>query len=254
MDEGANEHSERMTTKDHFLGGRIELVQPRAGYRAGIDSIFLAAAIQAKPGESVLDVGAGVGAASLALAHRRPDLKIMGIEIQEDLAALAQDNIKANGCGANVSILQGDVGAPPPAFKEHSFDHVMTNPPYYEESRSKTSPHQGKAQANTEGDVGLDEWLKFCIRMLKPKGTLTVIHRTERGFDVMTNIWDYVGQINVYPLWPTPEKPARRLLIQGRKGIRGDASLLAGIVLHEGEEKYSPQAERILRHAEALEW
>lgn len=243
-----------MITKDHFLGGRIELAQPQAGFRAGIDSIFLAAAITAKPGERILDVGAGVGAASLALAHRRPDLKITGIEIQEDLAALAATNIKANGCEGHVSILQGDIGAPPPELKDHSFDHVMTNPPYYEESRSKTSPHSGKAQANTEGDVSLDEWLKFCIRMLKPKGTLTVIHRTERGFDVMTTIWDHVGQISVYPLWPTPEKPARRILIQGRKGIRGDASLLPGIVLHEGEEKYSPQAEDILRHAKAIAW
>ena len=80
------------TTTDDFLGGLVSVIQPRKGYRAGVDAVLLAASIPAKPGQQVLELGCGVGVASLCLAARVPDLTMTGVELQSDYAALALQN------------------------------------------------------------------------------------------------------------------------------------------------------------------
>jgi len=83
---------------DQFLGGRLTVAQPKTGYRAGVDPVLLAASVPAGRGESVLELGCGVGVASLCLAARVPGLKITGVEIQPDAAILAAQNAQHNGC------------------------------------------------------------------------------------------------------------------------------------------------------------
>jgi FkbM family methyltransferase len=238
-------------TLDNFLGGRIKLIQPLEGYRAGIDPIFLAACIHPKLRESILDVGAGVGGAAISLAVRCPHVKVTGLEVQPDLVKLALANIAANDLTNRVEMINGDLLAPPSTLKPHSFDQVMTNPPYYEYSRTQSSPIPGKAQANTE-TADLGKWIKYCLKFLKPKGTFTMIHRCERLTEILTHLGNRVGDIVVYPLWPGSNKPARRVIIQGRKNIRGELRLSQGMLLHGGAEKYTPEAEEILRHAKPI--
>lgn len=238
-------------TLDSFLGGRIKLIQPIDGYRAGIDPIFLAACLQPKPQEKILDVGAGVGVASISLATRCPNAQVIGLEVQCDLVKLAITNIQANQLTDRVEMIKGDLLSPPSFLKPHSFDQVMTNPPYYEYSRAQSSPVPGKAQANTE-TIDLSKWIRCCLKMLKPKGVFTMIHRVERLSEILHHLGNRVGNLVVYPLWPGSNKPARRVIIQGRKSIRGNLCLASGITLHGGTEKYTPEAEAILRHAQAI--
>lgn len=238
-------------TLDNFLGGRIKLIQPIDGYRAGIDPIFLAASIHPKPNEKILDVGSGVGGSSICLAVRCPHAKVTGLEVQTDLVKLSLMNVEANNLIDSVDMINGDLLSPPSFFKSHSFDQVMTNPPYYECSRTHSSPVPGKAQANTE-TVDLSKWIKFCLKMLKPKGVFTMIHRAERLSEILNHLGNRVGDIVIYPLWPGMNKPARRVIIQGRKNTGGELRLSPGLILHGGAEKYTPEAEAILRHAEAI--
>jgi len=238
-------------TLDSFLGGRIKLIQPSDGYRAGIDPIFLAASLHPKPYEKILDVGAGVGTASIALAVRCPHTKVTGLEVQSSLVQLALTNIKVNQAEEHVEMINGDILSPPPSIKLHSFDHIMTNPPYYENNRTQSSPDPGKAQANTE-TVDLGKWIKACLKMLKPRGVFTMIHRAERLSEILPYLRNHVGDLVIFPLWPGANKPARRTLIQGRKNMRGETRLAQGLTLHGGAEKYTPEAEAILRHAQGL--
>lgn len=238
-------------TLDNFLGGRIKLIQPSDGYRAGIDPIFLAASLHPKPDEKILDVGSGVGVASISLAARSLHAQITGLEIQTNLVKLSLMNIEANQLTDRVEMINGDLLSPPSFLKPHSFDQVMTNPPYYEFNRTQSSPLPGKAQANTE-TVDLGKWIKFCLKMLKPKGVFTMIHRVERLSEILRHLDDRVGDIVVYPLWPGLNKPARRVIIQGRKNRRSELRLAPGLTLHGGTEKYTPEAEAILRHAQAI--
>ena len=138
-------------TEDGFLDHRLRIRQPRDGYRAAIDPIFLAAAIPARSGERALDLGAGVGVAALALATRVAGLNVTGIEIAPALMRLCAENAKANGLDRRTDFMVGDVARPPARLVPGSFDHVMANPPYLEAARNDVSPVPGRAAANVEG-------------------------------------------------------------------------------------------------------
>jgi len=241
-------------TEDNLLDGRVLLRQPRNGYRAGIDPVFLAASINPQPGDTILDVGAGVGVASVCLAARCPDVtKIVGVEINRDAVKMAQDNIVINNFQRKIQIIQGDLLRPPPALVAGTYSHVMTNPPYFDSSSNKMSPYESKALSNLEGEADFIKWAKFCLLMVKPKGTVTFIHRAERLDMALSFLTGKLGSISIYPLWPGKNKPAKIVLIRGIKNSFGALKLTPGMVLHN-EDGYTDEAEKILRHANGLNW
>jgi tRNA1(Val) A37 N6-methylase TrmN6 len=240
-------------TLDRFLGGRVSLSQPAHGYRVAMDPVLLAAAVPAVAGERVLDAGAGTGAAALCLAVRVPGCKVVGIELQHTLQQIAAANVAQNGLGERVEMLVGDLVKPPPRFAWGSFDHVMSNPPYLAAQAASAPPLAQRAIAHMEGAVPLAAWLQGCVRMLRPGGMLTLIHRTERAGEILAALGDSLGGLLVFPLWPgDPQKPAGRILVQGRRGSRAPLALMRGLVLHEADGRLSPAAEAVLRHCEAL--
>ena len=240
-------------TEDGLLGGRVRLSQPARGYRAAIDPVLLAAAVPASAGEVVLDAGAGTGAAGLALAVRVPGCRIIGLEIQRDLQRLASRNARQNELGRRVEVIEGDLGRPPPRLAGTIFDHVMTNPPHLAAAAASASPVQERVRAHVEHELDLAHWLAACLRMLRPGGSLTLIHRAERLADALAPLRGPLGDLIVYPLWPRAgDRPAKRVLVQGRKGSRGPLRLARGLVLHDEGGGFSAAAEAVLRHAQGL--
>jgi tRNA1(Val) A37 N6-methylase TrmN6 len=239
-------------TLDRLLGGRVLLSQPARGYRVAIDPVILAAAVPVPAGECVLDAGAGTGAAALCLAVRVPGCKVVGIELQGALQQIAVKNVAQNRLGERVEVLAGDLIHPPPRFAQEGFDHVMTNPPHLATQASSVPPLAERATAHVESTVPLAAWLQACLRMLKSGGTLTLIHRAERLGEVLTALGGSLGEIVVFPLWPGQGKPAKRVLIRGRKGSRAPLALMHGLVLHEADGGFTPAAEAALRHGQAL--
>jgi len=240
---------------DRLLGGRVRLKQPKAGYRAAIDPVLLAAAVPAGVGEVVLDVGTGAGAAALCLATRSPSCRVVGIERQRGLARLAAENAAANGLDDRVALLVGDLMRPPPRLAPGSFDHVMANPPHHEAGRAEPSPDAAKAAAAVEGEADLAAWIGFCLRMAKPRGSVTLVHRADRLDAILAQLHGKAGGTVVFPLWPDASggRPARRLIVQARKGSAAPAVLSPGLALHEADGRYTAGAEAILRDAEAIE-
>jgi tRNA1(Val) A37 N6-methylase TrmN6 len=241
------------TTQDTLLNGAIQLIQPAEGYRAAIDPLFLAACIPVRPGESVLEIGPGVGTAMLALAHRVPDIRIIGLELQHSLVRLAHQNIKLNHFQERLDVLHGDLLLPPPRLSASSFSHIMVNPPYYEEETSPKSPHATKALANVEHTAPLSQWVDFCIRMVRPKGSITFIYTVDRLDDLLAVLQGRVGEITLFPLWPKTGKPAKRVLVRGRKGVKSGTRLLSGLVLHQADGAYTREANSILSDGMALD-
>lgn len=240
------------TTHDHLLGGRVSLQQPANGFRAGLDAVLLAAAIPAEPGQSVLDVGAGSGAAALCLAARVDGVAVTGIEADRSLVRLAADNAEATGVGARSRFYLGDLRSPPIRLSPASFDHVMANPPHLPEAAGRPSPDPARARAMVEGTARLADWLDFCPKMVRSGGTVTVVHRAERLNELLAGLAGRLGGLVVLPLWPGDGKAAKRVIVAGRKGSSAPLTLLPGLVLHRPDGRYTDAAEAILRDAGAL--
>lgn len=240
-------------TSDTLLAGRVRLYQPRYGYRVAIDPVFLAAAVPVVRGDRVLDVGCGVGAASLCVALREPGCRISAVEANRDLVRLAVENVAANAMTGRVDVMVGDLVRPPSRLAPGSFHHVMMNPPYLEDGNATPSPIPGKAMANIESTARLGDWLRFALMMVRGGGTVTVVHRADRLDALLAELHGRAGGIVVFPLWPDrTSRPAKRVLVRAVKGSATPMRLAAGLVLHEPGGGYSEAADQILRHAAAL--
>ncbi|MBL0942056.1 MAG: methyltransferase [Alphaproteobacteria bacterium] len=239
-------------TLNKLLNGRISILQPQEGYRTAIDPIFLAATLKPHPQDHVLEVGAGVGTAMLCLASRVSDCYITGLELQSELVDLGIKNILNNKFEKHLKLIQGDLLTPPASLMTGRFNHVMANPPYLAGNLASASRHSGKALAHHEGNVSLKDWIDFCLKMLIPKGSITLIHRADRLDSILAALNGKVGEITVFPLWPKQNKPAKRILIQGRKGISSPSCLEQGMILHQEDGRYTTQAEAILRYGYSL--
>jgi tRNA1(Val) A37 N6-methylase TrmN6 len=239
-------------TEDTLLGGRVRLIQPAAGYRVAIDPILLAAAVHAAPGERVLDAGCGTGAAALCLAARVPDAAIVGVEIAPELAALAWRSVQLNGFEKRVEIAEASLATYAAAHRG-AFDQVMTNPPFYEQGRHTRSPQLTRAAAHGEETLSLAGWIKAAEAALRPGGRLTLIHRADRLPEILAAMERRFGAAAIFPFWPRVGEPASRVLVSAIKGRRTPLRLLPGLILHRADGSYTEEAERILRHAAALD-
>jgi tRNA1(Val) A37 N6-methylase TrmN6 len=244
-----------LVTEDKFLGGELVLMQPRDGYRAGVDPVFLAASVAAHDGESVLDLGCGVGAAGLCLARRVPGVTLVGVERQPDYADLARKNAFDNDI--DMEVIEADLADLPAEVKDRSFDHVIMNPPYYLRDRSTTSDDPGREAALFE-DTPLATWIDIATRRLTHRGYLTMIQRAERLPEILGGMDDRLGSILVKPLLPRDGRAAVLVLVQARKGGRGAFRLAAPLILHDGaehvgdSESYRREVSAILRDSAAL--
>ncbi len=238
---------------DALLGGRVRLAQPCQGYRVAVDAVALAAAVAARPGERVLDLGTGVGACALCLAVRVPGVLVTGLELQPALAALAADNVGANDLVGRVNILTGDLRYPPPELAPASFDRVMANPPYLRPGSHTPSPDLSRATANSEGEASLSDWIDVAARMLRPRGYITLVHRADRLDEVISLLHKEFGALVLFPLWPRAGVAAKRILFTGRLGAASPSRLAAGLVLHGDGGGFTAGAQAVLRDGGGLE-
>lgn len=226
-----------MPEADPWLGGRLSLRQPpRGAHRAGTDAALLGRLLRPGAGAVVCDVGAGAGAVGLAVAVLSPDCRVILIERAPDLVALARRNAEANGLGDRVAAIEADVLAPEAArhaagLAPRSADIVLTNPPFFEEGRHRPSPVPGKAAAHTLATGAFDGWIRACLDLLKPGGTLGLIHRADALPDCLAALRGRFGSISVRPVHAAAGRPAIRVLMTAVKGSRGPFVLRPPLVL-----------------------
>ncbi|MDH3229538.1 MAG: methyltransferase [Alphaproteobacteria bacterium] len=237
---------------DTLLGGQVVLRQPTDGYRVAVDPVLLAASVPASSTGSLLDIGTGVGAAGLCFAHRVPGARVAGLELQPELAGLARDNVALNGMDDRVSIIEGNILDPPRDLVLGTWDHVIANPPYLPADRADPPPGAAKAAANVEGAAKLADWIGFALRVAKPKGGITVVHRADRLDELLSLLHGRAGGIVVFPLWPKEGREAKRVILRARPGVKTPLRIAPGLVLHEEDGGYTADALAILRDGAAL--
>lgn len=223
-------------SEDAFLGGRLRLRQPLSGHRSGHDAVLLAAATPASSGQRVVDFGAGVGAAGLAVARRVPDIDLILIERDAELAELARANVVLNGFEAQVHTL--DVTAPSETFAAvdiapDSVDVVVMNPPFNDPARHRSSPDATRRIAHMASPDMLATWAQTARRVLKSRGTLSLIWRGDGLKDVLTALDRGFGGIVILPIHRDPVTPAMRVLVCAVKGSQAPLRLLPSLVLND---------------------
>lgn len=244
-------------TEDAVLGGRLRLRQPKRGHRVGHDAILLAAACPARSGDKVVDLGAGVGAAGLALAARVAGTTVTLVEIDPKLAALAEENARLNRMEARVRAVALDVAAPARAFAAaglgpDSVVRVLMNPPFNDPNRQRSSPDAARARAHAAPRSLLMPWIKTAARLIRARGTLTLIWRADGLADVLAALAPAFGAAAVTPVHPAADKPAIRILVTAVKGSRAPLALKPPLLLADASGRPTAAADAVLRDAAAL--
>ncbi|OCX62846.1 methyltransferase [Thioclava sp. SK-1] len=243
-------------TYDRFLDGRVMIRQPQIGYRAAMDPVLLAAACPARPKESVLELGCGVGVASLCLGWRVPDLTLTGLELQAPYAALARQNAQENAI--SLRVIEGDLAQMPAQLREENFDHVIANPPYFPPYAGTAAKDPGRETALREA-TPLAIWVQQGLKRLRPGGWISIIQQADRLPDILTPLARGAGNIQVLPISSRDGRDAGRVIVRGRKGSAAPFRLVAPLVLHAGAqhlrdgEDLSFVAQSLLRSGEKLQ-
>lgn len=241
-------------TQDAFLNGRVMASQPRDGYRAATDPVFLAASVPVRAGQNVLELGCGAGVASLCLAARIGGLTLAGVEVQRPYADLARRNAAANS--VDMTVFDADLTALPAPLRDLRFDHVIANPPYYG-AHGPASRDAGRDRALRE-ETPLDAWVDVALRRVRDGGYVTFIHLSARLPDLLAG-FRARASVTVLPLAARANRPARRVIVQARKGGRAPFVLLPPLVVHQGDthpgdcDHFTCAARAILRDAAALD-
>lgn len=242
-------------TRDDFLGGAVRLLQPKTGYRAGADPVLLAASVPAVSGETVLELGCGGGAALVCLGVRVPGIAATGVEMQPAYAALAQRNLDENGVTGRV--FGADLRALPPEVKSRRFDHVIANPPYFENQRGIPPVAEDRAVSRS-GAIPLSHWVSAASKRLVPGGMATFIQRIDRLPELMSAFYAHLGALELWPIQPRAGRAARLFLLRGRKTARAAFMSHPPLVLHRGEmhendgDSYTEMVSKALRSAHPL--
>ena len=243
------------TTDDAVLGGRLKLLQPVDGHRAGHDAILLAAA--APTAKHAIDLGAGIGTAGLALLARGVAERVTLVEIDPELAALARANAIRNGYEGRAEIVVADIRkiarGKGPAALAAAADLVIANPPFNDPARRNVSPDSGRRRAHAAADSELDPWFAAADRALQAAGKLVLIHRPEAIETILAALAGRFGAAEIIPIFPRANAAAIRMIVRAIKGRRTPPSLRPGLVLNDADGRPTAAAEAILRDAAPLD-
>ncbi len=258
LDEPTDLVKQQTLTRDAFLGGRLTVTQPGRGFRAGLDSVLLGAAV-GEGSRTLLDLGAGVGTAALvALAHN-PGLMATLVEADPDTLALAGMNIATNGMGERARLVGVDLTAPgrvraAAGLPADHFASVIANPPYFDPARG-SAPSPARADARHMDEATLDGWVKTAATHAAPSGEVIFIHTAEALPPLLAAFARRFGAVSVLPLLPREGQAASRVLVRGIKGSRAPFRLLAARALHEPDgQDFRPDFDAIFRGTARLIW
>ena len=219
-------------TLDALYDGALMLYQLKKGFRVNLDTVLLAAAAD-RIARNTIEIGAGAGGVSLALAQQCPEMAITAVELDPMMAALLNRNIAKNNLSAQVDAVMADGLMDAPIWAGQH-DQVVMNPPYHD---AASTPSQDAQKSMAKAARDLTPWIDAGCKALKHKGKLVMISRGDRVDHIITALTANFGEITLRPVFSRPDDaPAKRVLISARLGVRGGAEILPPVIIHAGEK------------------
>lgn len=228
-------------TIDVFHRGRFALVQPRHfGHRSGMDAMMLAAMVPTDFNGQLIDLGAGAGAAGLAVASRCEQAKITLAERSPLMVNYANKTLALEQnvhLKPRISVLSTDVTLRgqtrlDAGLADNSFDFAIMNPPFNEQY-DRMTPDKERADAHVMTSGMFDNWLRTAAAILRPSGFLGLIARPTSLETILSALHKRFGGVVIVPIYPRPNQAAIRLLVYAKKGSRAPLSFASPILLHD---------------------
>jgi tRNA1Val (adenine37-N6)-methyltransferase len=220
-------------TEDCLRDYGIRILQPRYGYRFSIDSLLLADFVRLRKSDRILDIGTGCGVIALILAKKHSNVKIAALEIQKNLAEIAEKNIRLNRLDGQIAVYELDLNRMPEIFTAGSFDHVVANPPYRSPVSGRPCRNSQETLARHEILADLDQIL-FAVRYaLHPGGRVSLIYRADRAAKLLAGMHELsLEPKRLRMIHPDPNLPAKLILVEGCKDAGEELKVLPPIFLN----------------------
>jgi len=230
------------TTTDTFFNGRIQVRQPRTGYRFSIDAVLLAHLAEPRPKDRVLELGTGCGIVSLILAHRMPGVRVTAVELQAELAELARENVRRNGLEARIAVVEADLRTLWPKGAGGPFDLVLSNPPYRRWRSGRINPDPQKAVARHEIESRLSDVIAAARRLLTRSGRFALIYPAERAAELLTEMCAArIEPKQMRAIHSRLDAEAKLVMVEGASGAGPALKIGPPLAVYGDDGKYTPQ-------------
>lgn len=231
-------------TIDTFFDGKLHIKQGVSGYRFSLDAVLLAGYAGPLADGRLLDLGTGCGIIPLILAFRNPNIVAFGIEIQQDLAALAISNVNANHMQNRITVRQQDMRDLKPDMIGGPVDVVVCNPPYHKPSSGRLNPDVQRAIARHELQVNLGDVLQTGRRMLRTGGRFITIHTAERIVELLSQMrLEGIEPKYMRSIHSQLDTEAKLILVDGVKGARPGTRLGPPLIIYDDSRNYSREVQ-----------
>jgi tRNA1Val (adenine37-N6)-methyltransferase len=237
-------------TIDTILSGALTVVQPRDGYRFSIDSILLGRFVKVRKRDRVLELGAGCGVISIMIAALWHPREVVAIEIQPEMAVLAERNAALNQLDSirvvNADLRARRIGQLAPA----SFDVVVANPPYRALHRGRTSPNPGRRIARDESSATLAEFVTAAKRYASNGAKVAFVFDASRSTELLR--WLSTNSLEpkrIRFVHPRADAPASTILVEARKGGGLETIVEPPLFLYDRPGVYSDEARALMQNS-----
>lgn len=235
-------------TEDLFFNGAIRIRQERKGYRFSIDAAITAHGVNPTSGQTVVDLGTGCGIIPIILAHRYADIKIIGVEIQAELADLARFNRDQNHYHKRIGIIHADMCTLSPEQLQSPVDWVVCNPPYRRRHSGRVNPDSQRAIARHEIHVNLKQMVQAANNLLQIGGRLVTIYPAERLVEVLCELHSqHIEPKLIRMIHSKSGENAKLVMVKGVKGGRPGAIIENPLVIYNSDGVYTSQIEVMMK-------
>ena len=235
-------------TTDSFFNGCIQVKQNLSGYRFSIDAALLAWYACPSPDDTILDLGTGCGIIPMILAYRHPGVNIYGIEVQKELADIANLNITENDMQDQITILCRDMKTLKHEDTSGPVDLAISNPPFRKLTSGRINPNQQRAIARHEIKATLYDVIETARRMLKTSGRFVMIYPAGRMTDILTQMRaSGIEPKSIRMVHSAKNTEAKMILVEGKKGGRSGLKSGSPLIIYKENGSYSDEVEKIFR-------